>query len=55
MDIYGLFLGSTGLKYVYLPPVFPLGNRKNTLIKNPKLRDMIVQSKKAGFGAEGEI
>ena len=26
------FWGSTGLKYVYLHPVSPLGNRKNTLI-----------------------
>ena len=34
-----LFWGSTGLKYVYLHPVSPLGNRENTLIKNPQLRD----------------
>ena len=39
MDIIAYFGGSTGLKYVYIPPVFPLGNRENTLIKNPKLRD----------------
>ena len=40
MDIIAYFGGSTGVKYVYLPPVFPLGNRENTLIKNPKLRDI---------------
>ena len=34
------FWGSTGLKYVYLHPVSALGNRKNTLIKNPQLRDI---------------
>ena len=34
------FWGSTGLKYVYLHPVSPLGNRENTLIKNPQLRDI---------------
>ena len=35
MDNYGLFWGDTGLKYVYLLPVFPLGTGKNTIDKKP--------------------
>ena len=41
MGIIAYFGGSTGLKYVHLPPISPLGNRKKTLIKNPQLRDML--------------
>ena len=37
---YCLFWGSTGIKYVHLPSISPLGNRKKTLKKNPKLRDI---------------
>ena len=40
MDIIAYFGGSTGIKYVHLPSISPLGNRKKTLKKNPKLRDM---------------
>ena len=39
MDIYGLFWGSTGLKYINPPFISRLGKGKFTLVKNPKLRD----------------
>ena len=39
MDIIAYFGGSTGIKYVHLPSISPLGNREKTLKKNPKLRD----------------
>ena len=42
MDIIAYFGGSTGIKYVHLPPISPLGNRKITLKKNPKLRDYYI-------------
>ena len=40
MDIIAYFGGSTGIKYVHLPSISPLGNREKTLKKNPKLRDI---------------
>ena len=33
MDIYGLFWGVYGLKYVFLPFISPLGNKKTTSYK----------------------
>lgn len=41
MDIIAYFGGSTGIKYVHLPSISPLGNREKTLKKNPKLRGYI--------------
>ena len=54
MDIIAYFGGSTGLKYVHLPPISPLGNRKKTLIKNPQLRDIYTKIRLEGLeGLEG--
>ena len=47
MDIIAYFGGSTGIKYVHLPSISPLGNREKTLKKNPKLRDMIGSTRKS--------
>jgi hypothetical protein len=40
MDIYDLFWGITGLKYINPPFISRLGKGKFTLVKNPKLRDI---------------